>query len=61
MKCTVDDAIPKRKRLIGQFHLMYAIMFLAGFQIKSALIMPDAGCYASSYKVCKIQYIAEMA
>ncbi len=37
------DAIPKRKRLIGQFHLMYVINRSGGFQIvECALFMPDA-------------------
>ncbi|EGX15768.1 hypothetical protein ECSTECS1191_4158 [Escherichia coli STEC_S1191] len=40
---TVHDTIPKRKRLIGQFYLMYAINRSGGFQIvECALFMPDA-------------------
>ena len=40
---TVHDTIPKRKRLIGQFHLMYVINRSGGFQIvECALFMPDA-------------------
>ena len=30
---TVHDTIPKRKRLIGQFYLMYVINRSGGFQI----------------------------
>ena len=40
---TVHDAIPKRKRLIGQFYLMYVINRSGGFQtVECALFMPDA-------------------
>ncbi|MFG5899280.1 hypothetical protein, partial [Escherichia coli] len=60
---TVHDAIPKRKRLIGQFHLIYVINRSGGFQIvECALFMPDAALTPyPAYKSTQIQYIAEMA